>query len=231
MTLTGLIGVMIYSITLQIGISRLPAQQAFVINYLWPAMIIIWSRILSKEKITGAKWIAVILSFIGVVINAVNGDISQLLGGNLFGALMCVVAAVCYGFYSAMNKKKGYDSELMLLLTFIASSVICMPIMGITGTLVLPNSFVFIGYLIYGVGLNVLGFLFWLMALKGGNTALVSNMAYLTPILSLVWTHIFLNEEITVWSVLGLAIILTGIVLQIVLTWLEMKKEAGNVVI
>ena len=56
----------------------------------------------------------------------------------------------------------------------------------------------------------------WMVALGNGNTALISNLAYLTPVVSLGLTHVFLGEEITPYSVVGLCIILLGITLQVV---------------
>ena len=55
MTGIGLSGVFVYLVALQIGYSVMPGQQACVINYLWPAMIIIWARFLLKEKLNVGK--------------------------------------------------------------------------------------------------------------------------------------------------------------------------------
>ena len=55
----------------------------------------------------------------------------------------------------------------------------------------------------------------WQIALEGGNTAKISNLAYITPFLSLIWTSVFLKEKITVFSVVGLVIIVLGIFVQL----------------
>ena len=54
----------------------------------------------------------------------------------------------------------------------------------------------------------------WVMALETGKTEKVSNLAYITPFLSLVWTHLFLNEAIKLNSLVGLIIIIFGILIQ-----------------
>ena len=49
-----------------------------------------------------------------------------------------------------------------------------------------------------------------------GNTAVIANLAYLTPFVSLILTHFVLGEKITVFSVLGLVLIVTGIIIQMI---------------
>lgn len=55
----------------------------------------------------------------------------------------------------------------------------------------------------------------WLFALACGKTAKVSNLAYITPFLSLVWTALVLKESISVYSVVGLIVIVLGIFIQL----------------
>ena len=218
MTAIGLVGVLLYNVFFQMGVARLPAQQAFVIQYLWPAMIIIWARILSHEAISLGNWCAILLSFAGVVIVAIDGDPSQVAGGNLLGILACLAAAVSYGFYSAMNKKVSYDTQLMLLLGFFVSIFFGFGLAMMTGGVHVPTPHLAIGYLFYGLIPTAIAYLLWLKALKAGNTAVISNLAYLTPVVSLFMTHFVLGETITIWSAGGLAVILLGIVIQI---WLN----------
>ena len=54
----------------------------------------------------------------------------------------------------------------------------------------------------------------WALALKLGGTAKISNLAYATPFISLVWTFFILEERIKPLSLLGLAVIIIGIFIQ-----------------
>ena len=54
----------------------------------------------------------------------------------------------------------------------------------------------------------------WALALKLGGTAKISNLAYATPFISLVWTFFILEEPIKPLSLLGLAVIIIGIFIQ-----------------
>jgi drug/metabolite transporter (DMT)-like permease len=58
-------------------------------------------------------------------------------------------------------------------------------------------------------------FILWLMALKlSSTTAKVSNLIYLSPFISLILIHFFVGEVILISTVIGLAFIVGGIVLQ-----------------
>ena len=46
-------------------------------------------------------------------------------------------------------------------------------------------------------------------------SAKISNLAYITPFLSLVWTSLLLKERITVYAVTGLVVIILGICIQL----------------
>ena len=54
MTGTGLLGIFLYYSFYYLGMSRMPASQAFIINYLWPIMSVVFAAILLKEKLTAA---------------------------------------------------------------------------------------------------------------------------------------------------------------------------------
>ena len=71
----GILGVFLYYLFLYLGTDILQASQAFIINYLWPIMIVLFACIILKEKMTSRKLIAIILSFIGVIIVTANGNL------------------------------------------------------------------------------------------------------------------------------------------------------------
>jgi len=69
--------------------------------------------------------------------------------------------------------------------------------------------------------MTAIPFTTWALALEKGDTAKISNLAYITPFLSLVWTSLILKEKLNPYSILGLVIIVLGILIQI-------KKEPKN---
>lgn len=51
----GILGTFLYNLFLYLGINTLQASQAFIINYLWPIMTVVFACIILKEKMTIKK--------------------------------------------------------------------------------------------------------------------------------------------------------------------------------
>ena len=223
MTAIGSLGVFFYSFFYYTGNTLLPAQTAYIINDLWPACIILFSCMILKEKLTVGKLLAVFMSFAGVVMVATGGSFSSFDLSGTKGMLFCLGAAVSYGFYAVLNKREVYDKELSVLVAFATSGVLaflCAVFMGQVRPLTLKE---WGGSAFSGAVCNGLPGVLWVVALQKGNTAILANLAYLTPVISLIVTHFVLGEAVTMWSVAGTALIVSGIFVQILADRL-MKK-------
>ncbi|MGN0520836.1 MAG: DMT family transporter, partial [Candidatus Fimenecus sp.] len=73
----GFIGLFLYSALYYYGLAKLTSQEACILNYLWPIMLVIFSCIILKEKLTFTKGIAMLCSFVGIIILSLgNGSFS-----------------------------------------------------------------------------------------------------------------------------------------------------------
>ena len=215
MVLIGSLGVLWYNLFLLLGTDRLPAQEAFVINDLWPAFIIIFSCILLREKMNIGKLAAIVFSFLGIIVVTTDGDLKNFAFVQMDGVAFCLLAAVCYSLYSTLNKREDYDKNISVFLSYASGTVLAFAWVLITGGLAAPDMVSLGGMAFNGIICNALPYLFWALALDMGNTAIIANLAYLTPFISLLVTHFVLGEKITVFSVLGLVLIVLGIGIQI----------------
>jgi drug/metabolite transporter (DMT)-like permease len=107
------------------------------------------------------------------------------------------------------------------MVSYLTTLVLTTIINGAKGDLFLPAKSQVAGFLWNGIFAVAIANTCWVNALKSGDTAKVSNLAYITPFVSGIWTYIFLNEKITASSVVGLGIIILGIFIQ-----LKDKKKA-----
>jgi len=216
MALVGTLGTFLYNWLLIEGIEILNASQAFIINYLWPMMAVIFGCILLKEKFTFSKMLAVILSFLGVVIVTSGGSLQQFGLDSLKGALMCVAAAVSYGLFTVLNKKNHYDSFFSMMVFHFMSFILPLVYLAFSGESCIPSPAEVPGLAWIGIATNAIAFTTWALALKFGDTAKVSNLAYITPFLSLIWTTLILHEPFSFYSLLGLLLIVSGILVQMI---------------
>jgi len=195
------------------GTDILPASQAFIINYLWPIMSVIFACVILREKLTAKKLIAIFISFLGVIV-VIGGDINDFNGQMLIGALCCILGAVSYGLFTALNQKMNYNKSMTLMVSYLATFIFTTLVNLINGDIFIPGTNQMLGFVWNGIFTVAIANAFWVIALETGKTEKVSNLAYITPFLSLVWTSLFLNEEIKLNSLVGLVIIIAGILIQ-----------------
>lgn len=217
--MAGLPGTFLYYVFYYAGTAILPsASQAFIINYLWPIMSVVFACVINKEKMTLRKAIAISVSFLGIAI-VTSKDLFQPSGGDisviLIGALMCVLGAVSYGLFTALTNRFNYEKSLIIMVSFIATFLITTVINAVNGDLFIPQGIEILGFVWNGIFVMGLASTGWALALQLGDTVKISNLAYITPFLSLVWVSLVLKEELSILSVIGLIFIVGGIFIQL----------------
>lgn len=209
----GLIAPVVYYLMLFKAYDLLPAQIAQPINYIWPILLAILIAILERKPIPKTKYLGMVVSLGGVVCislggSAVSGDIS------VGGIILAIVSAMLWGVYWMVNDSlKDKVSEIpALFLTFLFGMAYLFlfnffePIGHLQIRSVLAG--VYIGafemgipYICFGIAIR-----------ETNNPALINQMCYLAPFLSLFFISIVLGEAIVFSTYVGLALIIGGIV-------------------
>lgn len=213
--LLGLLGMLAVNLFYYNGLSQLKAQQAFIINYLWPILIVLFSCLLLGERMTAQKGLALALSFFGVVIVATEGNLTGLGRVSLPGVLSCVADAVCYALFSVFNVKVTCDKFVAMTVYYGATTLAAFPLLLAEGPIPVLSLSQWGGLLWIGVLINGLGYTTWAIAMDIGDTAKLSNLAYLTPFVSLVYIFLLLHEPIGWASFVGLFFIVSGVLVQL----------------
>ena len=214
----GFLGMFLYSFLYYTGIDRLTSQEACILNYLWPVMIVLFSCLILKEPLTGRKAAAIGLSFSGVLVIALFDLIAGggALTGDYPGVGACVLAAVCYGLFCVLNKKAALDQTVGQIVFWGVTCLCAFALCALRGELVLPALPQWGGIVWLGVMVDGLPYLMWAVALNGAeDTARIANLAYLTPILSVTILAVTLGESLSPAYLIALGLILAGIVIQL----------------
>ena len=210
----GFIGLFLYSALYYYGLSQLSSQEACILNYLWPIMLVIFSCIILKERLTVMKVVAMICSFAGIIILSAGGSTASV-GNTTLGIISCIIAAACYGLFSVLNKKADLNQNITMMIIWLTVAICAMLLGLITETWVPISGVQWLGLLWLGVVVDAIAYLLWALALKGAeNTAKIANLAYLTPFLSLIVSAVLLKEKIEVQAIIALVFIIGGILLQ-----------------
>jgi len=210
----GFFGNFLYNLLLYIAIDLLPAQEAFLINYLWPIMVVIFSIIILKEPVTLRKLLGIACSFLGVGIIVTGGRISHLSLSSPAGVAAACLGAVIYGCYSVAGKRYRYEPFTSVAYFYLFAALYCLALLLLRDGLPVLTARQFGGLAFLGTVAGGLGYVFWFLALKHGDTAQMATMVFLTPFVSLIYIRLLVREPILPTSVLGLVIITIGIVIQ-----------------
>lgn len=209
----GVLNPVLYYLVLFKAYDMLPAQVAQPVNYAWPIVLLILLAVFNHEAIPGRKYIGMAVSVAGVAcISLGGGGIDG--GVSVAGVLMALFSAVLWASYWMLNNRigKDVDTTVSLFLGFFAGSVVLILAGCIVGIHVDSAagllSGIYIGCFEMGIPFLTFG-----MALKlTQNPALVNQMCYLSPFLSLFLIAIVLGETIAPATYVGLLLIVGGLI-------------------
>lgn len=209
----GIVNPVVYYLVLFQAYDMLPAQVAQPVNYAWPIVLLILLAIFDHEPIPVRKYIGMSISVAGVVCISLGGG--GLEGSvSVGGVMMALMSAVLWASYWMLNNRlrDKVDTTVSLFLGFFAGSVVLLLAGAIIGIHVDSPvgvwSGIYIGCFEMGIPFLTFG-----MALRlTTNPALVNQMCYLSPFLSLFLIAVVLGERIAPATYAGLALIVAGLV-------------------
>jgi drug/metabolite transporter (DMT)-like permease len=240
--LAGFLNPLLYYLILFQAYRRLPAQEAQPLNFTWPVVLSLLAALVFREKIRPAAIVALLISFSGVLVISTRGDILAFRPADPVGAMLAVGSAFIWATYWLINMKDEREEVLKLGMAFGVGFVLTAALaavlfrfgdfgsvrwLEVAGTTdpVGPDLRLFVfpyaswpallGCVYIGLFEMGITFVLWLKALRlSDTTARVSNLIYLAPFLSLILIRFVVGEPILYTSLIGLAIIVGGLILQ-----------------
>ena len=192
----------------------LPAQVAQPVNYAWPIVLLILLAIFAKQPIPTKKYIGMIISMAGVVmISLGTGQLSGM-SVPINGVLLAALSAFFWaGYWMVNNKfKHSIDAIVALFGSFLCGSlylIASIPFFGFS----IPNlNGLLAGMYVGGFEMAIPFICFGIAMRITSNPALINQLCYLSPFLSLFFIAVVLQEPIVVTTYIGLALIVAGIV-------------------
>lgn len=202
------------SLTLYHSYAFIPVGTATTLHFVYPIFVAFGSLFIFKEKLTPPKMIALTLATTGIAF---------FFGGatNLTGILLSLVSGLSYAFYILYLGHTDLLTLPPLKLSFYINVIIasCLLLFGFfSGTLTL--SITPLGYF-YSLSVallcGIIGITLFQVGLKmtGGTTAAILSM--FEPITSVLVGAFLIGEPLTIKSILGCFLILSGVTLLTVL--------------
>ena len=197
----------------QIGVKRINANLASIIISMNPLFTMIFAKFIVDEPFTKKKALVLVISFAGLVI-VVNP--ATLIGGTIdvTGLLITVGAAVSFGLYTAMGKKRIAKLGGMVenAVSFLLGSAVFLVFMAISGTPVLAgiNTETLPVLLYLGICVTGIGYYAFLKAIELSGASNASIAFFIKPVVAPIAAWIVLGEAITWNFIAGVVVILIG---------------------
>lgn len=190
------------ALSLGLANSRRQSMEMAIINYLWPALTILLSVIVSNKKVNLLIYPSIALAFIGVAW-CISGDqtlsiklISQNVAGNPIPYLLAFSGAFIWAIYCTITKQMS-NGQNPIPLFFMATAIS----LWIKYTISAEPSLSFtwgssITVLIAGITIGS-GYALWNHAIVGGNIILLGTLSYFIPIFATLFSAVYLEVSLS----------------------------------
>ena len=198
------------------AINLMSLSAAAILLYTAPSIVMLLSALLFRERITGTKILAVILAFIGccLVSGVMGGDARITLAGLLFG-LGSGLGYALYSIFARYALLRGYSSNTVnfysCLLAGIGACLISNP--GVYAAAFTASWGNALFCMLTSIVTCYLPYLLYTYSLTGLENGKASVLASVEPVVATLLGVFIYHEKLTVWSLLGLALVLGAILL------------------
>ncbi len=194
--------------------------------YMAPVFVIIASPVVIAERVKPEKWGAVIAAFIGMVLvsepwSAANGE-----GAGIFGIFLALGAALFYASVTLTNKKmKDISSLDITFVQLLVASLVITPYALFAEPIRADMFNLESVLLLLTLGLlhTGLSYLFYFGSIKELPAVTVAIFGYIDPIVALILSAAVLSEKMTVFGIIGAALILSATMFSELYPFLKMK--------
>jgi len=213
--ITGALNPFGYYLILFKAYSLLPAQLAQPLNMIWPITLAMLSVPMLGQKISWRNFLALGISFTGIVILSSQGGISGFKETNLWGVFLAVGSSVFWALYWILNVKDHRDEAVKLFMSFLFGFLYLLIILPFASGFRFPSgeslwAAIYAGF--FEVGIT---YLLWMKAMQmSTNNAKTGSLIFIAPFISLIFISLVLKEKIYTTTIAGLVLIVSGIVWQ-----------------
>ncbi|MBN2259572.1 MAG: EamA family transporter [Clostridiales bacterium] len=221
---TGLISIIFFSWCYFFTIEETSVSIAVILLYTAPAIVTVISRFVFKELWTFSKIIALMLTFIGLIlVTGYHHGISQNL--SVIGFMTGIGSGIGYALYSIFGKLalRKYHYLTLITYTFIVASIFLMPVIfTIDPSIVLIDGHFWFQVFNLGLFPTALAYIFYTNGLVHLESSKASITATIEPIVGTLIGITVFKEILSLEQLIGIIMVISAIfVVQF-----EPKKES-----
>ncbi|OGO76871.1 MAG: hypothetical protein A2Y23_07765 [Clostridiales bacterium GWB2_37_7] len=212
----GVLNIFISMGALQLSISLGKASTAAILISSNPIFVMIFSALILKEKVTFDKIACIGFGVLGISLIIYKGNSG---GDTVVSLLLALLASLTFGLYTVLGKLKseGISSITMISLSSILGSFFYLPVLiyfKIPLFYIPLDAIIKVLYL--GVFLSGIAYITYMEALKVLTASKGAMVFFLKPVIASTLAVIFLNEVLSIKTIIGMLLVLIGILINFV---------------
>ena len=219
MVLLGITGGSLYFLTENASLLYTTATNTSLIVCTCPifAMLLLKLVYPKSERVTRMMATGSVIACLGMAVVVLNGRF--VLHLSPLGDMLAFGACLCWAFYSLMMKEvlQCYNTFFITRKVFFYGIITILPyyliVPGFPPVEVLLRPVVLFNLLFLGVVASMLCYVMWNWVIGKLGAVVATNWVYFNPITTILFAWWLLDENITIWFLLGSILIIAGMVL------------------
>lgn len=202
------------ALTAFFGLERIPANTFIVLFYTYPAMVAVFSLFLG-DRLPLLGWLALALTLAGITLTVPDFG-AGLSGDNLVGVLLALLNALVVAIYFILSSRllKGQTAMARASAWSVSGTLLVMILLVPFRTVQAPqDGTAWLNLLALAMVSTVMPVFFLNTGIQKVGAARAAIIGTIEPILTLIWTYLFLGEHLEPLQALGGVFILGSIIL------------------
>ena len=193
-----------------LSIKYIAMGTAVSIRYIGPIFAAVFALLFLKEKIKPIQWFFFLMAFLGVLV--LKGFDAEM---EIKGIVFALISAVFVGLvYITIRKIGNEDHPVVVVNYFMIISAVIGGLLSINGWIT-PVGKEWLMLLSLGV-FGYFAQLYMTKAMQVGETNQVAPLKYLEVIFTIIMGLVWFKEIYTVWSLVGILLIISGLTLNVI---------------
>lgn len=199
-----------------LGYDYLSPGIASTILFVYPVIVALVMTFFFKEKITLLTVLSLLITIVGIVALSAKGGVLDI---NLPGLLITLLSATFYALYMVVVNKANINASGFKI-TFYSLVFSAVFYLGKTlllkESLVIPNLEIFFNFTAFAFVTTVLSMSSLVYAIKTIGSTPTSIVGALEPVVAVAISVALFHESLSLSLVIGIALILTGVMINII---------------
>lgn len=211
---TGIVSMMFFSVSYFYSMTYNGVCIAVILLYTSPVFVMLFSKILFREKITVLKIIALVLTVIGCAFASGAGGAQSL---TVKGFILGICSGLGYALYSIFSRfalNRNYKSITISFYTFLICGVACLPFARAFELPAMLNNGTNIFFALgLGIICCVLPYMLYTKGLERVENSKASVIVAVEPVVASVIGITVYHESLTLVKFLGIILVLAAVVI------------------